>query len=229
MLVAAVSACGGESGRSSEVQDDCLASLVWNEVTYEGASIKEPLTNGPRVADGVIPECRPEPERRVAVTTIRGVHPSVAVATPGPRDEYPGDDIVWLGPGYIALSPLHPLHDELRAAGWIPNSYAGGEWRCELPRIVRVWVRERPAALSGLLRVRSDEKTEQFITGDDVDTYVVVDERTAYVGLRRHGTPFINAGHELEATVRECFGTSKEPGLQGLRLVVASRLRGVAT
>ena len=225
MVGVALSGCGGDAEPASQMDGDCMAALVWQGVRYEGAQVTDPPPLGAPLADGVIPACPPDPEREVDVAALRGVHPSVAVATPGPAREYPGSDIVWLGPGYVASSGLHPLHDELRGAGWRPPVYGQDEWDCQRRRALRVRVRERPAALAGSVRVTADEETEAFIRGDDVDTYVVLDANTVVVGLRRHGVPFIAAGAELDVAARECLGEDQEPGLRGLRLIVATRVR----
>jgi hypothetical protein len=132
---------------------------------------------------------------------------------------------VWLGPGYMAQSPLHPLQDEMRAAeSWKPTTYSEQQWHCQAPRLLRVRACARPAATSGQIRVTADKKTAAFIRGDDADTYLVIEPRTAFIGLSRHGVPFIDAGTDLRATVRECLGDEDDPGLRGLRLVVAARL-----
>lgn len=225
VLGVAMSGCGGNEERAPQMDGDCMAALVWQGLRYEGAQVTEPLRLGPRLADGVLPACTPDPEREVDVAAIRGVHPSVAVATPGPARDYPGSDIVWLGPGYVASSGLHPLHDELRRAGWRPPVYTEAEWDCERRRSLRVRVRERPAALAGSVRVIADDETEAFVRGDDVDTYFVLDANTDVVGLRRHGVPFIAAGADLDVTARECLGEEEEPGLRSLRLVVAVEIR----
>lgn len=220
--------CGDQQVQRSQVDVDCLARLKWKGLTYEGVAVRNRLPEARRLGEGILPACQPEPARTVAVAGIRDVDPSIAVVLAASPQAHESDE-VWLGPGYLAQSPLHPLQDEMRAAeSWRPTTYREEQWHCQAPRLLRVRVRERPAATSGQIRVTADKKTAAFIRGDDVDTYLVIEPRTAFVGLSRHDVPFIDAGIELGATVRECLGDEDDPGLRGLRLIVAARLSAVA-
>ena len=220
VLGVALSGCGG--GDESGMEGDCMAALVWDGLRYERAQVKEPPDLGPPLADGVFPACAPEPEREIAVRALRGIHPSIAVATPGTARDQPGGDAVWLGPGYVRSSPLHPLHDQLRP---LPHKHTEDEWDCKQSRTVRVRLRERPAAFDDSIRVTADDETEAFIRGDDLYTYISLDQNTVVEAPRRHGVPYLAAGAELIVATRECVGEADEPGLRGLRLVVATRVR----
>jgi hypothetical protein len=222
---AAAGCAGGQTSAPEVHGGDCAALLVWNGVTYEGAEVAQPPAVGKRLGKAVIPECGPtDPEREVDVAEIEGIHPSVALVAPGPEGTYPDSDLVWLGPGYLTPSRLHPLHEEIRAAwgGW--NQESG--FRCGRSRVFRARARDTPAASQGFLRVTvDDEALRAFLMRDDVDGIVNLDAQTVIVGFRRHGVPFIKAGNEFELTVRECEGKEDEPGLAGLRRLVVKQLR----
>jgi hypothetical protein len=88
----------------------------------------------------------------VAVAAIRDVDPSIAVVLAALPQAKEGHE-VWLGPGYMAQSPLHPLQDEIHAAeSWKPTTYSEQQWHCQAPHLLRVRARERPAATSGQIR-----------------------------------------------------------------------------
>jgi hypothetical protein len=219
----AAAACGGAQTAAPEMQPDCAALLVWNGVTYRGVDVGRPLALGRRLGTALIPACG-EKEREVPVAAIDGIHPSIALVAPGRKDTYPDSTLVWLGPGYLTTSPLHPLHEEIRAAWGDSNAESG--FRCESPRVFRARARERPAASEGFLHVTvDDESLQAFLTREDVDGIVTLDTNTTIVGFRRHGVPFIDAGDEFELTVRECEGREDEPGLAGLRRLMVKRLR----
>ena len=93
-----------------------------------------------------------------------------------------------------------------------------------------LWVRarERPRALEGFIRITGDRETEAFVRGGDVEAQVALERRTRVVGLQRHDAPFLAAGPRLVVTVRECLGNEEEPGLRGLRLVLAEEVRVAA-
>jgi hypothetical protein len=223
LVVLAAAVVAGCGGTKSANLPDCAALLVWNGVPYEGIQLDEPRRLGRRLGSAVIPECGPEPEREVAIRRIQGVHPSIAVVAPGPSGTYPDSLIVWVGPGYLLPSPVHPLHDDTQAAvgGW--DATAG--YRCEPPRTVRGRAEETPAALGGYLKVAVDDPAlRAFLTENDVDGLVNLDRRTAVMDLARHGVPYVEAGDKLEFTVRECVGREDEPGLAGLRRLVATKL-----
>jgi hypothetical protein len=219
-LVVVAAGCGG-SGYSNT--PDCLALLAWNGVKYEGVQIDEPRTLGRRLGTAVIPECGPEPERRVAIRRIKGIHPSIAVVAPGPSGTHPDSMIVWVGPGYLLSSPIHPLHEDTRTAVGSRDATAG--FQCETPRTVRGRALETPAAASGYLRVAVDDPVlEAFLMRDDVDRIVNLDRETAVRGLTRHGVPYVEVGDEFELTASECEGREDESGLVGLQLLVATKL-----
>jgi hypothetical protein len=226
LAVAALAGCSGDDRAADEiVHGDCAAALVWKGATYSGAELARPVATERRLADGAIPACTPDPERAVAVAAIRGIHPEVAVSTPGPAETYPDGNLVWLGPGYLATSPLHPLHDEIRVAGSELQALDRDEWKCGRERVLRVRARERPGAVDGFVRIAADPETEAFVRAGDVDSLVNLETTTRIVGLRRHGVPYIGTGTRLLVTARECIGNEDVPGLAGLRLVVATEVR----
>jgi hypothetical protein len=226
LVAAATAGCAGDqSANDGAPQNDCGALLVWRGVTYEGAEAASPPALGKRLGKAVLPRCgASDPKNKVVVVRIEGIHPSVALVAPGPEGTYPNSDLLWLGPGYLTPSPLHPLHEEIRAA-W-------GDWHeeaafhCTAPRVFRARARETPAASEGFLRVTArDRGVRAFLIRDDVDGIVTVDEHTVVVGFRRHGIPFVGAGDKFELTVRECEGKKEEPGFAGLRRLLVTRLQ----
>lgn len=204
---------------------DCVGALVWEGVTYEAADVAEPPPLGKRLGKALIPIVRCEPKRKVNISEIEGIHPSIALVAPGPEGAHPDSDLVWLGPGYLAPSPLHPLHEELRVAlGDWENAEAG--YRCQGPRVLPAQAKERPAASQGFVRVSSDDPTfGAFLEREDVDGIVNLDANTVVMGFRRHGVPFIDTGDEFELTVRKCEGKESVPGMAGLQRLVVKQLR----
>jgi hypothetical protein len=226
LVAAALVGCSRTERAADEVvHGDCMAELVWDGATYSGADLARPLPVERPLPPGVVPACSPDPEREVAVAAIRGIHPEVAVSTPGPAETYPGSDLVWLGAGYLATSPFHPLHDEIRSGGWEPQTLDADEWTCGPERVLRVRARERPGPLDGFVQIAADPETAAFVRGDDIDSLITLETTTRVVGLRRHGVPYIGTGTQLLVTVQECVGKEDVPGAAGLRLVVATEVR----
>jgi hypothetical protein len=217
------SGCGTSDSAGPSSMADCAALLVWNGVTYEGIQVDEPRPLGRRLGTAVVPRCGPEPRREVGIRRIEGVHPSIAVVAPGPSGGYPDSSLVWVGPGYLLSSPVHPLHEDTRAAvgGWD----ATARYRCETPRTVHARAQATPAALSGYLQVAVDDPIlEAFLAREDIDRIVNLDRRTVVKGLTRHGVPYVEVGDEFDLAVRDCVGREDEPGLAGLRRLVATKL-----
>jgi len=221
-LVLFAAGCSNAESQAPPLEGDCEAKLIWEESTYDGSHPREPLTPARRLPEGVLPECAPDPERTVEVKAVHGIDPAVALLTPGPAEVYPGSDMVWLGPGYLLQSRLHPLHE---VVDWGQDNHGPNEWDCNSPVTVDVRVEERPSAFAQTLHVTADEETEAFIKGDDVDSYLVLEPDTTLKGFNRDGIPFIDAGMDVTATVRECIGRDDDPGLNGLRLVVAETIQ----
>jgi hypothetical protein len=223
LIAVVATGCGGSESAGPPNTTDCAALLVWNDLTYQGIQVDEPRPLGRRLGTVVVPRCGPQPERQVAIRRIEGVHPSIAVVAPGPSGTYPDSSLVWVGPGYLLSSPVHPLHEDTRAVVGSWGATAG--YRCRAPRTVHGRAVETPAALSGYIRIAVDDPTfEAFLSRDDVDRIVNLDRDTAVRGLTRHGVPYVEAGDEFELTAGQCEGREDEPGLAGLQLLVATKL-----
>jgi hypothetical protein len=155
----------------------------------------------------------------VDVAAIRGVAPPVALVSPA-YDR----DLVWLGSGYLASSPQHPLHDVVEHAvgGW--DAERG--FRCKAPITLTAQARRTPGALDGYVEVSAAEaEWETFLMEGDVRGIVSLDDDMVVTDLRRHDIPFVRTGDVFELTISECEGRETEPGLAGLRLLVVREMR----
>jgi hypothetical protein len=186
LLVAAIG-CGGEEAADDDgIRDsvDCVAPLMWNDVTYWSAGeLEEPLVVGMRLGRGIV-RCRGEaapPGRRVEVLRIDGVSPSVAVAIGG-------EPYAWLAPGYLPESRRHPLHGAIYGSPEEPSAEAG--FRCESSRTIRARALTTPALDVIPLEVEAeDEQMQPFLLREDVDGIVTLDASTVVTGFERDATP----------------------------------------
>jgi len=214
--------CGGEAedGSGPGPEGECLARLVWDDVTYYSAGrLDDQLALGKQLGQGHIPRCSGAPGPALNVVRIRGVDPAVAVAAEGEGDP----PYAWLAPGYVPESPRHPLHDAIYGSPSQPDAEAG--FRCEAPLSLRARALNTPAFDFTSLQVAADdEEFESFLRADDVDGIVSFDADTTVEGHDRDGIPYVRAGDEFSLILRECVGSEVEPGLVGLRRLVVKRL-----
>jgi hypothetical protein len=218
VVLLAAAGCGGEQ---AAVRDhvDCVAPLMWNDVTYWSAGeLEEALAVGKRLGRGVV-RCRGEgapPGRDVNVLRIDGVSPSVAVAIEG-------EPYAWLAPGYLPESPGHPLHGAIYGSPETPNAEAG--FRCQSSTTIKARALTTPAFDVIPLEVEAeDEQMQAFLLREDVDGIVTLDASTVVTGFERHGIPFVHTGDEFSLALSECEGKPTEPGLAGLRRLIVRQL-----
>jgi hypothetical protein len=216
-----VAGCAG--GERAGVEPDCAAHLNWKEVTYEGIVSKPPPEPGRRLGEAAVPACGTGSQDRVVdVLAIRGVDPSVAIVSPGPTNSYPGSDLVFLGPGYLASSPKHAFHEAVEPAvgGWD----ADRGYVCGVTKKLTAGVHRTPLPLQGYLEVTADdEAVRDFLTEEGVRGIVSLDDDTSIIGLERNGIPFVEVGETVELEVSECEGS--ESGSEGLRRLIVRELR----
>jgi hypothetical protein len=84
-LAAALAGCGGGDDRGttgSEAEKSCPARLTWEDEEYLGSGVRLPPERGKDVGEATIPACGPNDERKVRVTRIPGVDPSIALGNP---------------------------------------------------------------------------------------------------------------------------------------------------
>jgi len=205
-------------------EPDCAYPLIWNGVRHTvGADLGESRATKP-LGTGVVLGCGDParayvPDETVTVRRIRGVDPSVAVA--GTLEG--GSTIAWLAPGYIAESPRHPLHDAIYGGPSEPDARDG--FLCGRPLTTRARALSTHGADGEPLRVQAeDASVESLLIAEGTDRIVSLDADTVITGLERHGIPYVHAGDEFTLAVRVCDGKESEPGLVGLRLLVADRL-----
>jgi hypothetical protein len=92
------------------MEPDCGGQLA-QEDTRSSAADVETARIGSRLGTGVLPGCgapgfETVPDEPVAVHTIEGADPAVAVASISRE----GSRLAWLGGGYLVESPRHPFH-----------------------------------------------------------------------------------------------------------------------
>jgi hypothetical protein len=184
-LVAAVAVRGGGTAFAA-----CAAAVQLRGITYVGSEFKRLPARGGPVAGGVQPGCNdtgpatpPEPDRPVALRTLKGVPTRIAVTgSAGSRTAY-------LAPGFLLELRSHPLHAYARLGA--PSSLFG----CRAPTVLRGHTRSQPGAgglfvlFAGTLRVE-----------------VRVRSSTRVLTRRVAGTPYLGARQRLE--VRGCRSTS---------------------
>jgi hypothetical protein len=230
MVVAAVGCAEQETAGGTPTEPaatlDCAYPLLWNEVRYE-AGIDLPASSrlGPDMGPGVVLGCGSQelgyyPDEDVRVREIEGVHPSVAVAAQIKGADRP---IVWLGHGYLVESPRHPLQAAIAKSSGL-DGHEG--FTCSESRTTTARVLSTPAPGESLKIRADDPQVEALLTAPGTHRLVSIEADTAVSGLERHGVPYVERGDELVLVVRVCDGGENEPGLAGLRLLIADRLQG---
>ncbi len=202
----------------SGVEGDCLAQIEWNGKIYDAAEPGQAFESAGKLEDGSIP-C-PSGSGSIEVAALEGIDPAVGVITPVARQAESAGSTTWAGPGYLLISPKHPLHVEIgmdRDAGF----------DCGSERTMQVRVETTPLAADDYLVVRSDDPEDDALLAAEGRMRIVsLEPETTYEGIDRHGVPYVEDGDELELTYRICDGKKDEPGLVGLQLLVVSEVRG---
>jgi hypothetical protein len=178
---------------------------VFDDITYWGNAVREPLMLGEELGTGVIPSCSdtsppdPTPEQNVTVRALAGISADVAVALERDPTTSPGEHTVYLAPGFLVQNPAHPLHDTLYGGPEEPNEERGFE--CEPP--VRFQARAATTPGSVVFRVESeDAAVAPLLERHEGDVFV--DANTRVSGLEREGVPYVAEGDEFELVVRAC-------------------------
>ena len=230
MVVAAVGCAEKETAGGTPTEPaanlDCAYPLLWNEVRYvPGIDLPASSRLGPDIGSGVVLGCGSEemgyyPDEDVRVRRIEGVDPSIAVAALIKDAARP---IVWLGHGYLVESPRHPLHSAI-AASWGLDGHEG--FTCGEGRTTTARALSTPAPGQPLEVGADDPEVEALLTASGTQSLVSIDEETAISGLERHGVPYVERGDEFVLAVRPCDGDENQPGLAGLRLLIADSIQG---
>jgi len=215
LLTAALAAgCGG--GQESAAGGDCVERLLWSGGEYGGTPGRPPL--GEVLGRTATLGCGGEPSREVTIFSVRGVHPSVAIAV---RPEG-GRRFLGLGPGYLVESPRHPLHDVVFGSESQPDTYRG--YDCRRPRSVLARAVTTPVHETTSLIVAAERRADRsYLRGRGADGVLTFDAGSVIEGFDRHGIPFIEVGDRFRLLLRACTGGSEAPpGLRGLdkRIVV---------
>lgn len=230
MTVAAVG-CGeqnkaGGTPTEPDAALDCAYPLLWKGVRYE-AGIDLPTSSrlGPEIGSGVVLGCGSEemgyyPDEDVRVRSIEGVDPAVAVAALTKDADGP---LVWLGHGYLVGSPRHPLHSAI-ATSWGLDGHEG--FTCDESRTTTARVLSTPAPGQPVKVKADDPEVGALLTAPGTHRLVSIEADTAISGLERHGVPYVEGGDELVLALRPCDGDENEPGLAGLRLLIADSIQG---
>jgi hypothetical protein len=205
---------------------DCAYPLLWNDVRYEaGIDLPASARLGPEIGSGVVLGCGSEelgyyPDEDVRVRRIAGIDPSVAVAAQIQDADRP---FVWLAHGYLVESPHHPLHSAI-ATSWGLDGHEGFTCSDSLTTTARALSTPTPGQP---LEVGADDpEVEALLTAKGTQRLVSLEADTAISGLERHGIPYVERGDEFVLAVRACDGDENEPGLAGLRLLIADSIQG---
>jgi hypothetical protein len=220
-------ACGGSrtAGEPSPILD-CAYPLIWNEVRYEvGVELPKTSDLGSRLGPGVVRGCGSEelgyiPDEEVEVRGIEGIDPAVAV-TASIQDSL--ESLVWLAPGYLVESPRHPLHSTI-AKNWGLNGHEG--YTCGGRLTTKARALSTPEPGQPLEVEAEDHEVESLLVASGTQRLVSIEADTAISGLERHGIPYIKRGDEFVLVLRACDGNENEPGLAGIRLLIADGLSG---
>ncbi len=227
--LAALAGCGGgtTSDPAARPEPDCAYPLVWDGATYDpGLDLPASSELGPSLGTGTVLGCGDPgaggiPDERVRVRSIDGIHPEVAVAVTLEGDTQP---IVWLAPGYVIESPEHPLHGAAAQAlgiGARPDGYTCGPALETRARALSTPRQNEP------LQVRADDPSvESLLTEPGTQRIVSLAADTTISRLERHGVPYVERGDEFTLVVRACDGDEDDPGIAGLRLLVADSVAG---
>jgi hypothetical protein len=216
----------GSTPTEPDASLDCAYPLLWNEVRYEpGIDLPSSSRLGPDLGSGVVLGCGSEetgyyPDENVRVRRIEGIDPSVAIAA---RTKDADRPIIWLGHGYLVESPRHPLHSAI-AISWGLDGHEG--FTCGTSRTTTARVLSTPAPGQPLEVEADDPEVEALLTEPGTQRLVSVEADTVVSGLERHGAPYVERGDEFVLALRPCDGNENEPGLAGLRLLIADSIEG---
>jgi hypothetical protein len=205
---------------------DCAYPLIWNEVRYEvGVELPKTSKLDPRLGPGVVLGCGSEelgyyPDEAVDVRSVEGVDPAIAVAA---LTKDSSRAIVWLAYGYLVESTRHPLHAAI-AKDWGLDAHEG--FICGGSLTTNARALSTPAPGQPLEVEAEDPEVESLLVEPGTQRLVSVEADTAISGLERHGAPYVKRGDEFVLVVRACAGDENEPGLAGLRLLIADSLDG---
>jgi hypothetical protein len=230
IMVAAAGCARQEKAGSAPTEPDasldCAYPLLWDEVRYEpGIDLSSSSRLGPELGPGVVLGCGSEetgyyPDENVRVQRIEGIDPSVAVAAQMKDADRP---IVWLGHGYLVESPRHPLHSAIATSQGL-DGHEG--FTCGAPRTTTARALSTPAPGQPLELGADDPEVEALLTEPGTQRLVSVEADTFVHGLERHGVPYVERGDEFVLVLRPCDGNENEPGLAGLRLLIADSIEG---
>lgn len=219
--------CGGSLGAGEPSPNlDCAYPLDWNDVRYHaGGELPGTSELGPDLGRGVVRGCGSEdlgyyPDEDVEVRSVEGIDPAVAVAA-STKDS--PESFVWLAPGYLVESPRHPLHAAITKAFGL-DGHEGFICGGSLTTEARALSTPRPG--QPLEVEAEDHEVESLLVAPGAQRLVLIEADTAISGLERHGVPFVKRGDEFVLVLRPCDGNENEPGLAGLRLLIADRLSG---
>jgi hypothetical protein len=179
-----VSGCAlGGPTRETARSSSCASAVQWNGTIYFGNALAMP--HGARLGSGTIPPCQSgDDPRRVVLTRLRDVNPTVAVAVAGDRDS------VFLAEGFFPQLAGHPVHDAIERA------------RGPLLRPRRCRSRfERTGTVTEVrpLMLRSGADTAAIELYAD----------TRITGFLRAGEPYLQAGDRITVRGRVCAGRTQ--------------------
>jgi hypothetical protein len=215
LAVTVASACQSDD---LESRQECVERIVWHGQEYGGTRHRAPL--GERLGRTATLGCRGEPNRHVAIFSVQGVRPAVAIAV---RPDG-GARFLGLGAGYIVESRRHPLHRAVFETDHEPDAFA--HQRCRRPRIVMARALTTPVYQTKSLVIAAERRADRrYLRGDGVRGVVSFDAGSTIHGFDRGGVPFVKAGDRFRVVLRACtYGPEAPPGLRGLDRLVVVRL-----
>ena len=230
LALLALGGCGGgdKPDPSSTASLDCAHPLVWDGLTYEpGLDLPATVGLGPTLGEGVMLGCSDGkgavvPDETVTVSRVEGIDPAAAVAVH--FSEADAQPMAFLVPGYLLATAGHPLHE---AAGEGFGSTArDGDFTCGDALETRARALATPAPWESLTVEADDPAVEALLVEPGTQRLVGLDGQTSVTGLERNGVPYVGKGDEFTLVLRACDGNEGEPGIAGLRLLVADSLAG---
>ncbi|HEX2087789.1 MAG TPA: hypothetical protein VHF89_19040 [Solirubrobacteraceae bacterium] len=184
LTLLALGGCGeDERDGSGGEENGCTQTLLWRGADYFPDEIA--VARSGVVGRGVLPACMEREDREVAVLRLARTPPAVAVAVPGFDD-------VWLAAGFPLELAEHPLHAKRYGRGR-PTALE----ECRRRERLRGAVAVAPAPVSRL-----------HLAIDGRRVPVRLHARTAVVGLRRAGVPYLPEGARVVADVRRCASST---------------------
>jgi hypothetical protein len=184
---------------------DCLYPLMWDDRYYEPAVDLHPSWQaGEALGPGVVLGCgSPEmgyyPDEGVDVRSVKGIHPSIAVAAP----MYNSTELaIFAAPGYLLESPQHPLHEAL-AENW---GYDDQSWYTCEEKTLRTRGRSltTPELGQGLEVVAVNPTVEELLVAPGGNRWVSINPETKFSGFDRNGVPFVREGDDFMLVVNVC-------------------------